>query len=583
MQLATIKAQAEITADEQTRADMRIAIAMAEMAAKVDFAKLTAEGKMAYVELFTAFSIAKTEEEMAKLAEIMARLAEKAAASLAPALDMNQQLSDSARGLADAYGQVGYSIGGMATSLAAYGETAAKIQADAKKAAKDNPEKEEAIRIAATNKTMIAQVRLYGDLASSAKGFFKEKSTGYKVMEAAEKTFRAIEFAMSVKAMAQDLTETGASIINSGARAIADGIAGVAKAFGQMGVWGFVGAAAIIAFLAAIGVRMGGGGGAKLPSAAQRQESAGTGSVFGDASAKSESIANSIKILEENSFTDLEYTNAMLEALRAIQTNIEGLVNVVVRQLALPGGPGDVSGLGLGTKTTSPLPMVGSVALTQLATAGMWGLLATKVVKKLTDFGVVFMEQTLANIEVQGILGNTYQDVTTKTSKLLGLIKKTKSETILGPLDEEFANQMTMVVLGIRDSVLEAGKVLGISGQDILKDFIVDLGAISLKGLTGAEIQAQFDAIFSKLGDDMAKAIFPAVTEFAKVGEGAMETLTRLARDYQIVNLVLKSIGQTSSLVGLASIEARERLIELSGGIEDFLEQAQAFAEHSCP
>ena len=582
IQKATSTAQMNITDDERAKADMRIAIAMAEMAAKVDFAKLTAEQKMAYVQAFTDFSIAKTAEEMARLQQTMDSLAEKAAASLAPALDMNQQLSDSARGLADAYGQVGQSIGGMATSLAAYGETAAKIQADAKKAAKDNPAKEESIRIAATNKTMIAQVRLYGDLASSAKGFFKEKSTGYKVMETAEKTFRAIEFALSVKAMAQDLTETGASIINSGARAIADGIAGVAKAFGQMGVWGFVGAAAIIAFLAAIGVKMSGGGGVKLPSAEQRQESAGTGSVFGDASAKSESIANSIKILEENSFQDLEYTNAMLEALRSIQSNIEGLTNILIRQLGVPGGPGDTSGLGLGETVTSDKLATAALkapyANYSIALRSTFDLFAKKVTRTLVDYGVIIDAQTLANIELLGVIGNAYQDVETKTSKFFGIIKKKRLDEILSPLDDEFANQLTMVILGIRDSVTEAGKVLGIAGEDMLKDFIVDIGAISLKGLTGAEIQDQFNAIFSKLGDDMAKAIFPAVTEFAKVGEGAMETLVRLARDYQIVDLVLKSIGQTFALVGLASIEARERLIELSGGIGDFIEQAAAFA-----
>lgn len=572
IQKATSTAQMNITDDERAKADMRIAIAMAEMAAKVDFAKLTAEQKMAYVQAFTDFSIAKTAE-----------LAEKAAASLAPALDMNQQLSDSARGLADAYGQVGQSIGGMATSLAAYGETAAKIQADAKKAAKDNPAKEESIRIAATNKTMIAQVRLYGDLASSAKGFFKEKSTGYKVMETAEKTFRAIEFALSVKAMAQDLAETGASIINSGARAIADGIAGVAKAFGQMGVWGFVGAAAIIAFLAAIGVKMGGGGGAKLPSAEQRQAAAGTGSVFGDASAKSESIANSIKILEENSFQDLEYTNAMLEALRSIQSNIEGLTNILIRQLGVPGGPGDTSGLGLGETVTSDKLATAALkapyANYSIALRSTFDLFAKKVTRTLVDYGVIIDAQTLANIELLGVIGNAYQDVETKTSRFFGAIKKKRLDEILSPLDDEFSNQLTMVILGIRDSVLEAGKVLGIAGEDILKDFIVEIGAISLKGLSGQEIQDQFNAIFSKLGDDMAKALFPAVTEFAKVGEGAMETLVRLARDYQIVDLVLKSIGQTFTLVGLASIEARERLIELSGGIDDFISQAQAFAQ----
>ncbi len=588
IQKATSTAQMNITDDERAKADMRIAIAMAEMAAKVDFAKLTAEQKMAYVQAFTDFSIAKTAEEMAKLSDVMARLAESAAASLAPALDMNQQLSDSARGLADAYGQVGQSIGGMATSLAAYGETQKKIQEDAKKALKDNPEKSEAIQIAATNKEMISQVHLYGDLAGKAKGFFKEKSTGYKVMEGAEKAFRAVEFAMSVRAMLMKETETGVTLAQNAIRMGSNIITAITEFFAQSGWGGFVGVAAMLALLAAYGFSKGGGG-AKLPSAEQRQASAGTGSVFGDASAKSQSIENSLKNLEKNSFTDLEYTNQMLEALRAIRNNIEGLVNLILRQLNISGGIGNASGFG--SKTTSPinydpnnvmsLGMGGSGQNTfanQAASAGMWGLMATKVTQKLIDFGVVFLAQTLANIEAQGMLGNTYQDVATKTSKLLGLIKKTTVSENLGPLDAEFANQMTMIILGIRDGVLAAGKALGIFGND-LSNFVVDLGNISFKDMTGQQIQDQFNAIFSKLSDDMAKALFPAIVEFEKVGEGAFETLVRLARDYQIVDLVLKSIGQTFDQVGIDSIKARERLIELSGGIDDFISQAQAFAQ----
>ncbi|MDZ7893636.1 MAG: hypothetical protein U5M50_00995 [Sphingobium sp.] len=37
-------------------------------------------------------------------------------------------------------------------------------------------------------------------MSSAAKGFFKEGSDGYKALETAEKTFRAVEFALSVRA-----------------------------------------------------------------------------------------------------------------------------------------------------------------------------------------------------------------------------------------------------------------------------------------------------------------------------------------------------------------------------------------------
>ena len=112
-----------------------------------------------------------------------------------------------------------------------------------------------------TSEKMNAQIGGYAELAGAAKSYFEEGSAGYEVLAAAEQAFRAIQLVMSIAAMAQNDKETGSSILNSLAKAGASVIAGVAKAFEQMGVWGFVGAAAIIAFMASMGGGSGGGGG----------------------------------------------------------------------------------------------------------------------------------------------------------------------------------------------------------------------------------------------------------------------------------------------------------------------------------
>src|SRR3546814_11822623 len=55
-------------------------------------------------------------------------------------------------------------------------------------------------------------------MTHAAQGFFKEGSSGYKALETAEKAFREVEFALSVRAMAQDAIETASSPAKSGAR-----------------------------------------------------------------------------------------------------------------------------------------------------------------------------------------------------------------------------------------------------------------------------------------------------------------------------------------------------------------------------
>ena len=106
-----------------------------------------------------------------------------------------------------------------------------------------------------------AQVGGYAEMAGAAKQFFDEGTAGYEVLTIAEQTFRAIQLAMSIAAMVQNATEGTTGIAQSLANAAASTIAGVAKAFEQMGVWGFVGAAAILAFMASMGGSSSGGGG----------------------------------------------------------------------------------------------------------------------------------------------------------------------------------------------------------------------------------------------------------------------------------------------------------------------------------
>jgi len=107
-----------------------------------------------------------------------------------------------------------------------------------------------------------AQIANYANMLGAAKTFFKEGSAGYKVLETAERAFRLFQFAMAIKAMLIDKTQTASSVANSGIRAAADGVAAVAKAIASLPFpLNIAAGAATLAFLVAIGVKMFGGGG----------------------------------------------------------------------------------------------------------------------------------------------------------------------------------------------------------------------------------------------------------------------------------------------------------------------------------
>jgi hypothetical protein len=53
-----------------------------------------------------------------------------------------------------------------------------------------------------------------------------------------------------------------------------------------------------------------------------------------------------------------------------------------------------------------------------------------------------------------------------------------------------------------------------------------------------------------------------------KVGEGLFETFIRVAKEYEAVDVALKSIGKDFGAVGVGSIAARDALVQLFGGLE---------------
>ena len=115
-----------------------------------------------------------------------------------------------------------------------------------------------------SNEYIQAQIGGYGDMAGAAAGFFEENSTGYNMMKAAEQGFRAVQLALSIAAMIQGKAETVAVVQDNTVKGTSSMWAGVAKAFEQLGIFGFIGAGAILAFL---GSKFGGGGGGSIGTA----------------------------------------------------------------------------------------------------------------------------------------------------------------------------------------------------------------------------------------------------------------------------------------------------------------------------
>lgn len=477
------------------------------------------------------------------------------------ALDaVSSQVDRVAGNMRDAFGSVGGAIGSVITVLDEYGRRQAEIEKKRELGLLTTKEDADLRKRAAAD-----QIGFFGDMSASAKGFFKEGSDGYKALAAAEKTFRAIEFALSVKAMAQDAIETATSIANSGAKTAVKAVEAVVSAISSLPFpLNFAAGAATIAALASIGISIAGsfGGGNSLP-----ESNEGKGSVLGDADAKSDSIKRSIDALKEVDTVMLTYSRQMAASLQSIESQIGGFASLVLRT-------DDVNasgGVDTGFKTNAIGSVLGAAPLLGGLIKSLFG---TKT--SVVGSGLFGGAQSLDDILSGGFDASYYSDVQ-KKKKFFGLTTSTKYSTQYADADGELENQFTLILRQFNDAILAAAGPLGASTDEIVQrlgGFVVDIGKIDLQGLTGEEIEEKLTAVFGAAADDMAKSAFPGIERFQAVGEGLFETLVRVASTVESVTSSLTMLGSSAS--GM-SVDLKVALAEQFDSVSDFTSAIDAY------
>lgn len=451
---------------------------------------------------------------------------------------------------------------------------------------------------------MAAQLNGYGSLAGAAKGFFKQHTAGYKLMEATERGFRAVELGLAINnavrklsliqggaaatvaaqgieaaaVVAGQTTQTGAVIAGEAERNAAK-VPGVFMAFmSSLGPWGIAAAAAAIAL---VGVSASGG----IRTGSVTPLNSGTGTVLGDPTATSASITKSLDALTDVNTLTMRYSAQMLDSLRSIDAAINGVSALLVQgggitaslagvqigssQNALGKGITNSLNFADGKDLVSKLPVIGNAlaGLIGRGNARLGNLFGSST--SVLAQGISGDPQQLGKILADGFAARFFSDVQTK-DKVLGLTTSVETSTQSQPADAETSRQFSLILAGLAGAVSAAAGPLGIALDEVkgkLDGFVVDIGRISLLGLTGQEISDKLSAVFSAAGDKIARAAVPGLEKWQAVGEGYLETLVRVATNVDVVMGTLEGLGQsTAALSGTLA----DRVTVVMGLIDSF-------------
>lgn len=304
-----------------------------------------------------------------------------------------------------------------------------------------------------------------------------------------------------------------------------------------------------------------------------RQAAQGTGTVLGSIEAKSESIAAATDLTASATSDLVSINQGMLRALERVQLGIDGATAMIAR------GLDDVSfDVALGSHLSkSQQQGVGLMAaaggtLGGLGAAGLVGSLGVSfppalLLGALGAAGALDPVLDIADTLTLGLLGKIGKAIGGKTKQIdegirimggkIGAMAdemlveafvtyKTKKHALddydtherFEALDDEVTRQFELVMGDIYDSVSAGAEALGILPADVktrLDEFVLKTQRISLEGLDDAEQQAEIQAVFSTIFDDLAETAVPFLEELQKAGEGPGETLARVATELGLI------------------------------------------------
>jgi hypothetical protein len=537
-----------------------------------------------------------------KLASIKAISDAQTAANTAASAQMDiltanlETAKEAATGLADAFGSVGGAVGGLGVALASYEKSQAAItdglqnqlfEIQKLNDGKGDQAKADKAIATASQKQSQLQVKSYGDMASAAQGFFKKGTTGYQVLGAATKVFRAFEMVQSAMSMSKQIADMGKTVamylfgetakttakVTSSTVGIAADTAGagvsatkaVADASQGDPYTGLARGAMMLAFMVAIGAMSGGGGGSAeaspmtgadyITKETDKYKSSQGGTVLGS-DEMSNSILDALDTISSNSSADLDYTKGMARSLEVLSYSMKGVANSIAKNYGI-----DTSSLGLGTSTSG-------------------FFMTTTTTKEFAGSGIKFVKDTLGNIVESGIIAgrNYLQTLVTKTSSgFLGIGASTKQyiSTKWSPLNDEISASIAYSLGKIQENVVSLAGDFGEVALEKLKAFEVDLGKMPL-GKDAAANTEIINGALSKQADLMAIIANYSYADFQQIGEGYYQTLNR-------VSIAISTAQTKLKVLGINAIEYTD-IINKQGDIEremvtQSLQLASAFTD----
>jgi hypothetical protein len=183
-------------------------------------------------------------------------------------------------------------------------------------------------------------------------------------------------------------------------------------------------------------------------------------------------------------------------------------------------------------------------------------------------------------IDLSGFSGQNYQEKSQKGGTFRSDRRWTDTSAVASDMDAYMDSLVRQTVSGVQ----AVGKALGLETENAMAGFSHSFQLQLTENGSWDKAGEKIAAEMGKVSDELATRLLPNIEEFRRYGETASQTLTRLNAEFAGTDAILQILGKTAAeafgSAGMASAEARERLIDYAGGMDQLTLKSASFYQH---
>lgn len=179
--------------------------------------------------------------------------------------------------------------------------------------------------------------------------------------------------------------------------------------------------------------------------------------------------------------------------------------------------------------------------------------------------------------DLTGFSGEQFQERSQKGGTFRSDKRWTEASAIASDMDAALDSMLKQTVSGLQS----IGKTLNVESIKALEGFSHEFQLQLTENGDWSKASEKIAAEVAKVSDELVTRLVPNIADLSRYGESASQAFERLNQEVQATDAILLAMGKSAAEafggVGLASIAAREHLIDLAGGLESLAGKTQFF------